>query len=93
MWVLTEQKRHPSWFKLRLEKRDFLRELPPKVAVDALLLCLDFLENGETLDVEDPLTRIAFSAFSPDVSEAWRQYTARVECGRKGGRPAKNDDV
>lgn len=87
------ERRHPSWFKLRVERRDFLRELPPQTAVNVLLLCLDYLEKGEPIEIEDPLTRIAFSAFAPDVSEAWRQYNARVESGRKGGRPAKNDDV
>lgn len=89
--MLTERGKHPSWFKMRVERRDFLRSLPPQVAVNVLLLCLDYLEQGEPIEIEDPLTRIAFSAFSPDVIEAWTKYLSRVENGRRGGRIPKND--
>ena len=89
---MADKSLHPSWFKFRVERRALLRELPPKTTVDALLCCLDYLEHGEPITIEDPLTRVAFSVFSTDAVEAWRQYNARVESGRKGGHPAKNDE-
>ena len=38
--------KHPSWFKLKLERRQLIRELPPESAVRVLLSCLNYLEAG-----------------------------------------------
>ena len=63
--------KHPSWFKLKTERRQLIKELPPETAVTVLLACLDYLEIGSFPDSMHPIERIAASAFLPDLEEAW----------------------
>lgn len=79
--------KHPSWFKLKTERRQLIKELPPETAVTVLLACLDYLEIGSFPDSMHPIERIAASAFLPDLEEAWAKYTKRVSNGSKGGAP------
>lgn len=79
--------KHPSWFKLKTERRQLIKELPPESAVNVLLACLDFLEVGSFPKAMRPIEKIAASAFLPDLEEAWTTYEKRVKWGSKGGRP------
>lgn len=81
------KEKHPSWFKLKTERRQFIKELPPESAVNVLLACLDFLEVGSFPKAMRPIEKIAASAFLPDLEEAWTTYEKRVKWGSKGGRP------
>lgn len=81
--------KHPNWFKLKTERRQLIKELPPESAVNVLLACLDFLEVGSFPKAMCPIEKIAASAFLPDLEEAWTTYKKRVESGSTGGRPAK----
>ena len=83
--------KHPSWFKLKTERRQLIKELPPESAVNVLLACLDFLEYGSFPQAMRPLEKIAASAFLPDLEEAWTTYEKRVNWGSKGGRPSKKN--
>lgn len=88
------KERHPSWFKLKLERRELVRELPPEVVVHALLACWEVLETGEKPQNLSPLERVAFAAFAPDLEEAWSRYARCVSNGATGGRPeGKNHTV
>ena len=88
------KEKHPSWFKLKTERRQLIKELPPESAVNVLLACLDFLEYGSFPQAMRPLEKIAASAFLPDLEEAWTTYKKRVGWGSKGGRtPKKNHMV
>mgnify|MGYP004459310619 CR=1 FL=1 len=44
------KEKHPTWFKLKLERRKLISELPSDVAVNVLMACWSFLETGETPD-------------------------------------------
>lgn len=85
--------KHPSWFKLKTERRQLIKELPPESAVNVLLACLDFLEYGGFPQAMRPLEKIAASAFLPDLEEAWTTYEKRVNWGSKGGRPSKKNHM
>ena len=83
------KEKHPNWFKMKLERRELIRQLAPETAVNVLLACWDYLETGEKPDGLSPIEEVAFSAFSPDMTEAWNRYMKRVADGAKGGRPPK----
>lgn len=85
------ESKHPSWFKLKTERRQLIKELPPESAVNVLLACLDFLEVGSFPKAMRPIEKIAASAFLPDLEEAWATYEKRVKWGSKGGRPPKKN--
>lgn len=87
------ESKHPSWFKLKTERRQLIKEMPPETAVSVLLACLDFLEVGSFPESLRPIERIAASAFLPDLEEAWAKYTKRVSNGSKGGAPKGNKNA
>lgn len=84
------KERHPGWFKMKIERRELVRELPPEVVVHALLACWEFLETGQKPERLAPIERIAFAAFAPDLEEAWSRYAQRVSNGAMGGRAEGN---
>ena len=49
------KEKHPSWFKMKLERRELIKQLSPETAVNVLLACWDFLETGEKRSVSHPL--------------------------------------
>lgn len=75
--------KHPSWFKLKLERRELLHQLPPETAINVLLYCLDYIETGKQPDGLSPIEVVAFSAFKPDLSEAWSKYLQRISARGK----------
>lgn len=70
--------RHPSWFKMKIERRELVRQLSPETAVNVLLACWEFLETGEKPASLSPIESVAFSAFMPDMDEAWKRYLQRI---------------
>lgn len=72
------KEKHPSWFKMKLERRELVRQLAPETAVNVLLACWDFLETGETPGGLSPIENVAFAAFMPDMTEAWEKYIQRI---------------
>lgn len=42
--VTKIKEKHPSWFKMKIERRELIRQLAPETAVNVLLACWDFLE-------------------------------------------------
>lgn len=89
MTVAEIKERHPSWFKMKLERRELVRQLSPETAVNVLLACWDYLETGEKPAGLSPIESVAFSAFMPDMDESWNRYIVRISAGAKGGRPKK----
>lgn len=85
------KEKHPSWFKMKLERRELVRQLAPETAVNVLLACLDFLETGERPATLSPIESVAFASFMPDMEEAWRKYLVRVASGSHGGRHPKGE--
>ena len=91
------KEKHPSWFKLKIERRQLIKQLPPETAVNVLLACWEYLETCEIPDTLQPLEKIAFSAFFPDMEEAWQRYEQRVNAKRNKSvdidryRPISND--
>lgn len=79
----TVKEKHPSWFKMKIERRQLIKQLPPETAVNVLLACWEYLETCETPNNLQPMEKIAFSAFFPDMEEAWTRYEQRVSA-RKG---------
>lgn len=88
----TSKEKHPSWFKMKLERRTMVKQLRPRVAVNVLLACWEFLETGEKPTGLSPIESIAFSAFIPDLEDAWATYIKRISGGAKGGRPKKDEE-
>ena len=87
------REKHPSWFKMKIERRELVRQLSPETAVNVLLACWDFLETGEKPPNLSPIENVAFASFIPDMEEAWSRYLQRVSNGGNGGRPSKNHTV
>lgn len=77
--------RHPSWFKMKLERRELIRQLSPETAVNVLLACWDYLETGEKPAGLSPIENVAFSAFMPDMEEAWGKYLQRITARKPNG--------
>ena len=75
--------KHPSWFKLKLERRELLHQLSPETAINVLLYCLEYIETGKQPDGLSPIEAVAFSAFKPDLSEAWSKYLQRISARGK----------
>lgn len=77
------KEKHPNWFKLKVERRQLIRQLPPENAVNVLLACFDYLETGEMPATLNAFEKIAVSAFLPDLEEAWAKYNQRINA-KKG---------
>lgn len=78
--------KHPVWFKMKLERRELIAQLPPDAVTTVLLACFDFLETGKKPSGLSAIESVAFSAFFPDLNDAWGKYVTRIENGSKGGR-------
>ena len=74
---------------MKLERRELVRQLAPETAVNVLLACWDYLETGEKPVAMSPIESIVFSAFVPDLEEAWNSYMLRISNGARGGRPKR----
>lgn len=72
------QEKHPTWFKMKLERRQLIKQLDPSIAVNVLLACWEYLETAEVPETLNPIEKIAFSAFFPDMEEAWKKYEQRI---------------
>lgn len=70
--------KHPTWFKMKIERRPLIKELPAETAANVLLACWEYLETGEIPQTLDPMEKIAFSAFFPDMEESWARYEQRI---------------
>lgn len=55
--------RHPNWFKIKIERRELIRQLAPETAVSVLLACLEYLETGEKPRDLSPIESVALAAF------------------------------
>ena len=76
---------------MKVERRELVRQLAPETAVSVLLACWDYLETGEKPAAMSPIESVAFSAFVPDLEEAWNRYILRTRNGAKGGRPKQDN--
>lgn len=85
--------KHPSWFKLKVERRELIKTLEPTVAVNVLLACLDYLVDRKPPSTLTDWEKAIFSLLLPDVEEAWCTYSARVENGGMGGAPKGNKNA
>lgn len=72
--MMDKLDKHPSWFKLKVERRELVKQLAPETAVNVLLACWDYLETGERPTGLSPIEDVALSAFLPDLEEAWQKY-------------------
>lgn len=89
--MAKDKDKHPSWFKMKLERRELVRQLSPETAVNVLLACWDFLETGEKPANLSPIESVAFSAFMPDMEEAWAQYVQRITARHGADRSVSTD--
>ena len=89
--MAKDKDKHPSWFKMKLERRELVRQLSPETAANVLLACWDFLETGEKPASLSPIESVAFYAFMPDMEEAWARYLIRVASGAQGERPKSSE--
>ena len=81
--------KHPTWFKMKIERRKLIKELPADTAVNVLLACWDYLETMEIPENLNSVEKIVFSAFFPDMEEAWKRYEQRIGTKKKG----KSNDI
>ena len=66
-------------------------KLSPETAVNVLLACWDFLETGEKPANLSPIESVAFSAFMPDMEEAWARYVQRITARHGADRSVSTD--
>jgi len=83
--VAKIKEKHPSWFKMKIERRELIRQLSPETAVNVLLACWDFLETGEKPRDLSPIENVAFASFLPDMDEAWERYLQRITARKQNG--------
>ena len=76
------REKHPSWFKLKIERRQLIKAAPAGNCGQCPSCLLGYLETCEIPDTLQPLEKIAFSAFFPDMEEAWQRYEQRVNAKR-----------
>lgn len=60
------KEKHPTWFKMKIERRQLVKQLEPKTAVNVLLACWDYLETGEYPTNLSALEQIAYTDYSID---------------------------
>lgn len=77
------KEKHPNWFKMKIERRELVRQLSPETAVNVLLACWDYLETGEKPSGLSPIESVALASFMPDMEEAWEKYLQRISA--RGG--------
>ena len=77
------KEKHPTWFKMKIERRKLIKDLPPETAVNVLLACWDYLETMEDPKNLTPIERIAFSSFFTDMEEEWIKYEQRINAKKK----------
>ena len=87
------KEKHPFWFKMRIERRQLIKQLPPETAVNVLLACWEYLETAEIPPELDPMERIAFSAFFPDLEESWRLYEQRIKAKNAPNSGKNSPDI
>lgn len=81
--------KHPTWFKMKIERRKLIKELPAETAVNVLLACWDYLETMEIPENLNSVEKIVFSAFFPDIEESWAKYEQRINAKNK----SKSNDI
>lgn len=77
------REKHPTWFKMKIERRKLVQELPAETVVNALLACWEYLETMAVPESLTPYERLAFYAFFPDMEEAWARYEQRINARKK----------
>ncbi len=70
--------KHPTWFKLKVERRELIKALPHDAAVNVFLACLEYLETMEEPKGLSALEKIGFAVLLDDLKEAWSKYLQRV---------------
>lgn len=81
----------PSWFKLWLHHRPLFDAVSDEVAGRVLKAAFYYLAAGMVPPM-DQLESVLFSAIRADIDEAQSDYMLKVENGKKGGRPRKDDN-
>lgn len=75
---METKEKHPTWFKMKIERRQLIKQLPAETAVTVLLACWDYLETGEIPDELDAMEKIALSALITDMAASWEKYKANA---------------
>lgn len=87
------KEKHPTWFKMKSERRQLVKELPAETTAKVLLACWEYLETAEIPSTLNPLERIAFSAFFPDLEESWRLYEQRIRTKNSPNNGKNSPDI
>lgn len=87
------KEKHPTWFKMKSERRQLVKELPAETTAKVLLACWEYLETAEIPSTLNPLERIAFSAFFPDLEESWRLYEQRIKATNAPNSGKNSPDI
>lgn len=87
------KEKHPTWFKMKSERRQLVKELPAETTAKVLLACWEYLETAEIPSTLNPLERIAFSAFFPDLEESWRLYEQRIRTKNSPNNGKNSSDI
>lgn len=87
------KEKHPTWFKMKSERRQLVKELPAETTAKVLLACWEYLETAEIPSTLNPLERIAFSAFFPDLEESWRLYEQRIRTKSSPNNGKNSSDI
>lgn len=87
------KEKHPTWFKMKSERRQLVKELPAETTAKVLLACWEYLETAEIPSTLNPLERIAFSAFFPDLEESWRLYEQRIKAKNAPNSGKNSPDI
>lgn len=80
----------PSWFKLWVHHRPLFEAVTDDVAGRVLKNALCYLAE-DRIPPMGQLETVVFSAIQADIDEARSDYMLKVENGKRGGRPRKDE--
>ena len=90
--MAKDKDKHPSWFKMKLERRELVRQLSPENSSERAAGLLGLL--GDRRKARKPVSHpkaLRSLRSCRTCEEAWARYLIRVASGAQGGRPKSSE--
>lgn len=81
---MARHEKRPAWFKVFASCKPTVDAVPDGSAGRAFKAALSYFLNQEEPMLDDPLAAVVFCAVRPYIDEAFEDYAASVEAGRRG---------
>ena len=81
------KEKHPTWFKMKIERRQLIKQLPAETAVNVLLACWDYLKPEKSRKPCSRWKKLLSVRSFRTWKKLWTRYEQRVKMELQGGRP------